>query len=255
MNNDIESVSPPQSNTISFKIFQCCFLLAILIAPLYLGGVHLWSFSISTFLLTVPFFLYWLSIQGGGRFVAIRTDLDIWIVLYLIFFTASAFQSIIPYRTTIEVYKLGGILCVFLATLHYCRGRTEIRRLCSCLAFLGGVLALFGLLQYMGAVPRGWWNRAHFLSSVYVNHNHFAGFLEIVLPLSLGLAIAERNLAKRILLIFLCALMGIAFILTLSRGGLVSITIALAIMVFFLARRGVIRSYGWIFLVFGPEVR
>jgi len=172
-------------------------------------------------------------------------------VLYLIFFTASAFQSIIPYRTTIEAYKLGGILCVFLATLHYCRGRTEIRRLCSCLAFLGGVLALFGLLQYMGVVPRGWWNRAHFLSSVYVNHNHFAGFLEIVLPLSLGLAIAERNLAKRILLIFLCGLMGIAFILTLSRGGLVSITIALAIMVFFLARRRVIHSYGWIFLVFG----
>jgi len=251
MTNDIESVSPPQSNTISFKIFQCCFLLAVLIAPLYLGAVHLWSFSISIFLLTGPFFIYWLSIQGRGKFVAIRTDLDIWIILYLIFFTASAFQSIIPYRAAIEVYKLGSILCVFMATLYYCRGRAEIQRLCMCIAFLGGALSLLGLLQYVGAVPHNWWNRAHFLSSVYVNHNHFAGLLEMILPVSLGLVIAEENKAKRLLLVFLCALMGIALILTLSRGGLVSITIALAAMMFFLIKRGVVRSSWGLFLILG----
>jgi len=249
MTQGTQSVPTSDFQPFSFKIFQFFFILAILLAPLYLGAVHLWSFSISIFLLTMPLFLYWLSLQTSAKPICPRTDLDIWIVLYILFFFVSALQTMIPYRTWVEGYKLGSIVIVFWATLHYCRSRRDVQRLCLWLALLGGALSIVGLLQYLGGLPSNWWHKPYFLSSVYVNHNHFAGFLEIILPVSLGFALAEGNPAKRILLLFLSALMGMALILTLSRGGVVSMTIALALMLFFLVRQNMVRSSWWTFSI------
>jgi len=73
----------------------------------------------------------------------------------------------------------------------------------------------------------------------YVNPNHFAGYMGMVIPLGIGLLIAqllnrsfipagswrhrlsviESHLSKNSLLIFLIVIMGLSLIFSLSRGG------------------------------------
>ncbi len=231
--------------------FDLFFLLAILLAPLYLGAVYLWSFSISIFVLTASFYLYWLRLQRSPDPVVIQTRLDGLIVLYLAFFIISATQTQNIYKTSVEVFKTLSMFCVFYATLYYCRERRNIQSLASGMTFLGGAISLFGILQLLGALPHYWWRREHFLSSVYVNHNHFAGILEIILPISVGLALILDQKSKKILFVFLLGLMGVAFILSLSRGGFLSMGLAFGFMLLLLVIR---RAVGKAFLVIAALV-
>ena len=229
----------------SQKIFGVLFLLAILLAPLYLGAVYLWSFSLTVFILTASFYCYWFSAQKKPDAAVIKTRLDGVLVFYFIFFILSAVYSQIPYRTAVEGFKTLSIFCVFLATLYYCRTRQGIYSLATSMMLLGGALSFFGLLQLLGAASKHWWYNPHFLSSVYVNHNHFAGLIEIILPISIGLVLAEENRSKKILFAFLVFLMGTAFILSLSRGGFLAMTFGLGIMVFLLAIKKTAQKAFW----------
>ena len=139
-------------------------------------------------------------------------------------------------------------MLAFVATLTYCQEEKKIWRLGTILSFLGASLSLLGLLQYVGGLPHTWWHKPFFLSSVYMNHNHFAGLLEILLPLSLGFVFAEKDKAKRIALLYMSGLMGVAFLLSLSRGGFISITGGLLFMLILLARRGAFGRAWWIFI-------
>ena len=94
----------------------------------------------------------------------------------------------------------------------------------------------------------------------YVNRNHFAGYMEIVIPLTIGYLLAqspwrERNFtlrervllwtsqqtSKSVLLLFAAIFMAASLLLTGSRGGLVSFT---GSMVFFAVMMKIKRSSG-----------
>ena len=232
------------------RVFLILYPVAIFLLPLYLGSVYLWSFSLSVLVLCLAFLVYQINSFRTGQSISVRTDIHLWIGLYLLFYFFSSIQTQIPYSTIVDTFKLLAAIGVFLMTLYYCADRKEIKRLCMALSSLGGALSLMGLLQYLGGLPRHWWHIKYFLSSVYVNHNHFAGLLEMILPVSLGFVLAEENSAKKTLLIFLSILMGTAFIFTLSRGGYFSLTVALTLMVGLLLKRGMIRKSWWIFAIF-----
>ncbi len=226
----------------SSKIFPLSFLTAVLSVPIFLGAVHLWSFSLSVFILAASFLYYWLSAVRMEAPPLYRTNLDVWIGWYLLFFCLSAAQTKIPYKTAIESFKLLAVLFSFIAALHYCRDRSRVYRFCQALTLLGGFLSILGLLQFLGGFSKDWWKIKYFLSATYANHNHFAGLLEMILPVSLGLITAERGRTKKIFYTFLAVLMGVAFIFTLSRGGVIAMGIALVFFIFLLYRRGVVRG-------------
>lgn len=228
--------------TTSDKIFRSFYFASILFAPVYLGAVYLWSFSASALLLLFGLLATWSGHSRSDKPLWVQTGLESWILLYLALFAISFFSSQIPARSVAEGYKLIVIILTFYATAQFCRSRENIQTLCKAAIFTGGVLSFAGLLQYLGGLPNGWWHIRHFLSAAYVNHNHFAGFLELVLPVSLGFAVAERDLARKSLYGFLCVLMGIAFIFTLSRGGYVSISAAIIVMLVLLAWKGILKN-------------
>ncbi|GEM_PF-867130 len=234
---------------LAYGFFLWAFPLAVVLTPLHLGGVLVWSFSIPVFLLTVFFSWYWFTALFADRLPMIRTVLDRWILAYLFFFVLSSLQTKIFYNTLIEWYRLGFVLLSFIATLHYCRDEKRIARLCTLLSLLGAALSLLGLLQYVGGLPHPWWHKPFFLSSVYVNHNHFAGLLEMLLPLSLGLVYSEKDKAKKAALLYMTGLMGAAFLFSLSRGGFISLTAGLLFMMILLVKRGAFRRAWWIFIV------
>lgn len=222
-------------------------MLSILSAPLYIGAVHLWYFSVVIFFLAASFTLYWICLQSSPDGNVIHTPLDAGIGIYLFFLVLASVQTQIPAKSAVELFKTFSVVVVFYATVYYCRERHNTRVLMTALVLLGGLLALTGLLQWLGALPKSWWHRAHFLSSVYVNHNHFAGFMEMILPLSIGLVLAEEQASKKILFTFLAGFMGVAFMLSLSRGGFLSMAMALGLLAILLMANKILKKTFWVF--------
>ena len=165
--------------------------------------MYLWAFSVSTFLLSAGFLVYWLSEIRLPKPLWIRTPIDFFIAFYVAAFSISFLFSQIPYRSSEEAYKLAAIILLFYATVHFCSRGQNILIFCRGIALFGGILSLAGLLRYLEGPPKEWGHLQWSLSSVYPNHNHFAGFLELVFPVSLGVALAERNTAKKVLYFFL----------------------------------------------------
>ncbi|MFO7985494.1 MAG: O-antigen ligase family protein, partial [Desulfatiglandaceae bacterium] len=89
-----------------------------------------------------------------------------------------------------------------------------------------------------GNNPFPWYDYSHLkrgtdiVSSTYVNPNHFAGYLEMVIPLALGLFLLDFRGGKLILLSYLTLILLTGLIISLSRGGWVSATAGLAFMAF-----------------------
>lgn len=242
---------PPSSRSVpsSFRVFEFLFFISLFIFPFFFGAVDLWSFSAGAAVLCGAFSIYWFK-RGLREPGFLWSSLDGWIAVYIFFFLLSLRLSKLPYLSWVELFKLGIVLCAYLAVRYLCRKRQQIYRLSEIFVLLGGLLSAIGLLQFVGGLPRHWWNKADFLSSMYVNHNHFAGLLVLILPIALGLVLAERNRSKKTLLIFLTTLMGAAFVFTLSRGACVALGLSLAWMMWALSRRHLVSSAILPFLLF-----
>jgi hypothetical protein len=64
-------------------------------------------------------------------------------------------------------------------------GRRNRRFLIYCAIFSGAGLSIYALAQYINMLPHGGGSRkVH--GATYVNHNHFAGYLELVIPVTIG---------------------------------------------------------------------
>lgn len=122
----------------------------------------------------------------------------------------------------------GCVGCFFLArTLAFGGWALHVAlRLCT----IGGLVALVGLLQVFGVLRHGWWDPPQFVAATFVNHNHFAGYLELLLPVGLALWLAAPLSPRQRFLVAVCsALMLIGFIMSCSRGAWLSLTLCAAV--------------------------
>jgi len=150
---------------------------------------------------------------------------------------------------------LATAVTAFFVALDLARLRESRRRLALFLIGLGLFEAFYGLAQYLA----GWnyiWTvpRRYYLGSAsgtYVNHNHFAGLLEMILPLSLGFALYRWQSARRhrgsarralievfndpamiqsLLLLFAAAILFVAVVFSFSRMGMISVFVSLGVV-------------------------
>lgn len=114
------------------------------------------------------------------------------------------------------------------------------RRLLGLVILLGAGLSFYGILQYIGILGHSWWHPAEFLAASYVNHNHFAGYLELVIPLAVGMLAARARGSFYLfigLTLALC-LMFLAFVFAQSRGAWMSLVVSLFVMNIVFVKRG-----------------
>ena len=167
--------------------------------------------------------------------------------------------SVAPYQTASHLLLLVTYLAAFYLVLLVCQNRNGKKRLVYALIALGAFEAFYGLVQYL----TGWqqifvYVKKYYLeeaTGTYINRNHFAGLLEMVLPLTVALALGlagklrvaaqlseakARNLLLAtelfplILSLFLAVTIFIALIFSRSRMGIIS-AIASLIVIFGLA--------------------
>ena len=155
-----------------------------------------------------------------------------------------------PFQTLWGLLQLVSFVAAFYMASQLYRHGPERRLVVYSLALLGVALALFGVYQKarFGNVLYG---RFQVPSGSpygpFVNHNHFAGFVEACGLLSLGTALgtARRNPSLALLLGGASGLIGISLVLSHSRGGLIAASAGVVVLAV-LSRREESRGHRWI---------
>ncbi|MGB7069766.1 MAG: O-antigen ligase family protein [Pyrinomonadaceae bacterium] len=139
---------------------------------------------------------------------------------------ASVSISSDAYATRIFVIRLIGLLVFFAAGLTFINSKKRVRNTVVGIIVFGATIAFFGILQRL-ADPEGIYGIRVAQQAIpfgpFVNQHHFAAFMEMTAGVTLGLLFGRStDKDKRIFLIFAVVLMGIATVLTSSRGGMLS---------------------------------
>jgi len=140
-----------------------------------------------------------------------------------------------PYNTRMELlFLLACLILLFLAvqafyTLQDWRGFVWFG-----MGF-GFVVSLFGVLQHLTFNGRLYWFRVMHYGGIpfgpYVNRNHFAGFVELILPLTLVPLVLGKVRRERLPVVALFAVVPTGgLFLSASRGGIVSLGVELAVL-------------------------
>jgi O-antigen ligase len=135
--------------------------------------------------------------------------------------------SLDPNATRLVLVQLISLFVYFAATLVFTDTPHRLRILVRTIMIFGFGLALFGLTQSFTSPTKVYWVRELSQSTAFgpfINRHHFAGYMELTIALPLGLLFAGSvDREKRILYLFVAGLMGVALVLTASRGGIISL--------------------------------
>ncbi len=106
----------------------------------------------------------------------------------------------------------------------------------------GFVVCIFGILQHLTFNGKLYWFREMRYGGIpfgpYVNRNHFAGFVELILPLALVPLLLGRVRRERWPVVTLFAVVPIgALFLSVSRGGIVSFGVELVVLALVMIQR------------------
>ena len=108
--------------------------------------------------------------------------------------------SAAPYQTISELHALATYLTAFYLVLTICADQRAKKRLALALLAIGVFEAFYGLVQYL----TGWqqifsYTKKFYLedaTGTYINRNHFAGLLEMILPFAVALIVFIEHLKK-----------------------------------------------------------
>ena len=135
--------------------------------------------------------------------------------------------SLDPNSTRLVLVQFATLFIFFAATLVFIDTPHRLRLLVRTIMVFGFLLAIFGLTQSFTSPTKVYWIRELNQSTAFgpfINRHHFAGYMELTIALPLGLLFAGAvDKEKRIIYLFIAGLMGVALVMTASRGGIISL--------------------------------
>jgi len=227
-------------------------MFAVAFTALALGTVEAWSVALFE-LVVVVILLLWATQAIVERrlevyFPAAALPLAAFVLLGLIQSidiggngrTASLSMDVEATRGASTVIFF--LFACFLIASNFFRTSEKLRSLTNFLVVFGLALAVFALIQHFTWEGRLFWFRPMPVAGAgtggpFVNRNHFAGYMEMLIPIPLALALSRAvRLEARLIYAFAAAVTGIAQLASLSRGGLVSLAFGLLFLAIMSAR-------------------
>jgi hypothetical protein len=137
------------------------------------------------------------------------------------------------YSTRLELQLLVTYLIILFVAVQAFRTLEEWRRFVWFVMVFGFLVAIFGILQHLTFNGKLYWFREMRYGGIpfgpYVNRNHFAGFMELVIPIALVPLVTGKVRRERWFLVGLFAMLPMgALFLSASRGGIISFGVELA---------------------------
>ena len=204
-----------------------CVLAAF--AVLAHGAVEPWSEAVLEIGAAVLLLVWVAKVLTDGELKLVWNPL-LWPLLG--FWVVGALQLIlgitaVPFLTRIELLKYSALLALFFLFVQSFRTRVHWRNFIWFLLSLGFAVSLFAILQHFTFNGKLYWVRELQYGGVpfgpYVNRNHFAGLMELLIPPGLAIQILGAERRDQLPLVTLFTLLPIgALFLSASRGGIIS---------------------------------
>ena len=131
------------------------------------------------------------------------------------------------------------LLVSFIIAANFFAARERLITLANVLVIFGMAMSVFALIQYFTWDGHIYWVRPTPYPSFgpFPNRNHFAGYMEMLTPVPLALVVARGARKEAWLLYgFAATVMGMTIVVSLSRGGIVSLFAGIAFVVVMSAR-------------------
>jgi O-antigen ligase len=257
--------------TLCQKFIVVGLIFLIIFAPLAFGTVGLGSITI---LELVVFFLVIIWLLKGKQFIKTPLKLSLLFFLSLILFqlcplppkllnflsptTYSLYKMTIPgynlvfpwrslsvyqYATALEFFKIAAYTGAFFLVINNLKDKSQIHRFILIIIFMGLFEASYGLLEYLSGHQRILFLKKTeyqaMVTGTFVNKNHFAGYLEMIIPFCFGLLIISptkfplkrfKRWEVKIFFIVIIAIISFAVILSRSRMGIFGLVSSLIFM-------------------------
>ncbi|MDG5466857.1 O-antigen ligase family protein [Deltaproteobacteria bacterium IMCC39524] len=185
-----------------------------------------------------PSLLSWLSPETAARYQE-----SIWLIQPESWMPL----SLHPKVTLMTFWRLFACAVFFLALIQILNSLRRLKLFVTALVAFGGLYAALGLVQYLFPSDRVFWffiewpeRTAHHFAT-YVNGNHFAGLMGMIMPLGLALAVyglprkiysgwreglveffSNPDMASFAWVVLATLLMGTSIFFSLSRGGILA---------------------------------
>jgi len=185
--------------------------------------------------------------------------------------------SYTSHATRVEWLKLAVYFGMFFLVLNTATSKQKIDILVYTMIFIGLFEAVYAVYQVFSTTPQVWWWRSRigasrFASGTFIGSNHFAGYMEMVLCLAFGFLIAQKRHVRRpepglngggsflkkcviwlapesarpkmIFFFFVTVLIGVALLLSASRGGILALGVSMLLMSILFFAKHRYRTYG-----------
>ena len=200
-------------------------IFALLIfTPLARASVQGWAVTIIEMvtLIALTAFIFEKIVSRDWKWI--KTPLDIPILCLLLLCVLSAVFSVHKSTSILSTIELLSYLTIYYLVIHTIRTRSQFRHLIYLIIGVAAFLAIFGIFKRFGVNPFPWWEYTDLdygdrLTSTFGCPNHLAGYMEMAIPLLLGLFLAGFRRLKLIFMLYLTFILFTALILSLSRGG------------------------------------
>ncbi len=141
--------------------------------------------------------------------------------------------SLCPQSGLYGFAKIFVYLLLFYMASEVSLQRADVKRLFTVLVVFSSLLSVFAIIQYNTFNGKIYWFRELTKGGApfgpFVNRNHFAGFVGMVIPIGIALSLENRSRDKRMLLLFLSLVSTLGLFYSLSRGGIVSFLLTMAV--------------------------
>lgn len=224
-------------DSLSDRAIRGGLLLAVAFTALAHGAVEPWSITIFELIAIALMLLWAIKAVAHGEFI-IRIPMAALPIAALIIIGLvqsipkmdsgrRAGLSMDVEATRRALMVLVCLFVVFVISANFFKTRKQLRALARFLIIYGLMMSVFAIIQDLTWNGRFYWLRLTSGASAFgpfANRNHFAGYIGMLVPIPVALVIARGvRRDERLFYGFAAAFMGIAVVISLSRGGMISL--------------------------------
>jgi O-antigen ligase len=216
----------------------------LLFGPLAFGAVEAWSISIMQVGAGLLFALWAARQVAAGELEIVGSPLFLPMLLFAALILWQLATGRTAYRaetfSTALLYCTYGLMCFLV--VQCLRKTSQVKALAWVFSGYGFTVAMFALMQGIASNGKLYWLRTAqsdgWIYGPYVNHNHYAGLMEMLTPIPLVISFADGVRGPRkVLAALAAAVMASTIFLSGSRGGMVAFAAQLALLATFLIKR------------------
>ena len=225
------------SRSVSDSVVLYGVVTLLLFGPLAAGAVRPWAIFVLEMGAALLFALWVVRQASSGILQFTGNPLFLPMIVFAALIVLQLVTGATAYRyqtfSSALLYCAYGLFCFLV--VQCLRSSTQIKTLAFIFSAYGLGVAMFALVQSMTSNGKLYWLRTPrfggWIYGPYVNHNHYAGLMEMLLPIPLVFFLTQRAQGwQKVMAAVAAGVMASTIFLSGSRGGMAAFIVQIAVV-------------------------